>query len=130
MSPSAPNNRHRWITALAVAIFVGYALNFLYFFVDDEGIPYVYAQNLLNGRGLVYNSLEGRAEGYSDLLHVLQSTGILAIVHTFSLPKFSVFFVGKALSFGAGILIVVLVLSILRSVNGCNPPAEACDPSS
>ena len=48
----------------AVALFTVYALNFLYYFVDDEAIPYVYAQNILHGKGLAYNGLEGRVKGY------------------------------------------------------------------
>jgi hypothetical protein len=104
----------RWLVSIAVAAFAVFALNFLYFFVDDEGIPYVYAQNLLAGRGLVYNSFEGRVEGYSDFLHVVESAAILATVRSFGLPKISVFFVGKMLSFAAGLLIVVVLFAIFR----------------
>jgi hypothetical protein len=42
----------RWVLFGALAVFLVYALNFFYFFVDDEGIPLVYAQNLIRGRGL------------------------------------------------------------------------------
>jgi hypothetical protein len=37
-----------------VTLFFLHALNYAYFFVDDEAIPFVCAQNLLNGHGLTY----------------------------------------------------------------------------
>jgi hypothetical protein len=104
----------RCLSAVSVLVFTIFAANFLYFFVDDEAIPYVYAQNLIRGRGLVYNMLEGRVEGYSDFLHVLESAGILSLVRALGMPKIDVFFVGKALSFLAGLSVVVLVLAIAR----------------
>src|SRR3954465_2403446 len=82
----------RWLAAAATVVFLVYALSFLYFFVDDEGIPYVYAQNILHGKGLAYNSIEGRVEGYSDFLHVWTCTAILGAVRAAGLPKFTVFF--------------------------------------
>jgi hypothetical protein len=103
-----------WVGAVAAALFLVHAANYLYFFVDDEAIPYVYAQNLLHGRGLSYNTLEGKVEGYSDFLHVGLSTLILAVTHTAHLPKISVFFVGKALSLLCGLAIVLVIWSILR----------------
>src|SRR5437773_1015918 len=95
-----------WLAIGAVTLFLVHAANYLYFFVDDEAIPYVYAQNLLHGNGLSYNRIEGRLEGYSDFLHVLWSTVILIGVRAARLPKDSVFFVGKAVSLlcGVGIL--------------------------
>lgn len=104
----------RWILAIGVITFVLYAANFLYFFVDDEGIPFVYAQSLLEGRGLSYNAIEGRVEGYSDFLHVWLATGVLAVVRLLHLPKLSVFFIGKALSFACGVAVVVLTWAILQ----------------
>jgi hypothetical protein len=103
-----------WIGAVAAALFLVHAANYLYFFVDDEAIPYVYAQNVLNGKGLSYNVLEGRVEGYSDFLHVGLSTLILAVTRAARLPKLSVFFVGKALSLLCGIAIVLMVWALLR----------------
>ena len=50
-----------WIIG-AVSVFVCYALNFLYFFVDDEGIPLVYAQNLLRGELLGVDRSQDQAE--------------------------------------------------------------------
>ena len=52
----------RWILFAALTIFLVVALNFFNFFVDDEAIPLVYAQNLIRGRGLPYAAVEGRIE--------------------------------------------------------------------
>ena len=106
-----------WLVIGAIALFVIHAANYLYFFVDDEAIPYVYAQNLLHGNGLSYNALEGRLEGYSDFLHVLWSTVILTVVHVMHFPKVSVFFVGKAVSVACGIGILLLVWMVLRRMH-------------
>ena len=103
-----------WVGAVAAALFLVHAANYLYFFVDDEAIPYVYAQNVLHGKGLSYSVLEGRIEGYSDFLHVGLSTLILAVTHAARLPKVSVFFVGKALSLLCGLAIVLMIWEILR----------------
>lgn len=103
-----------WVAVAAVALFLLHAANYFYFFVDDEAIPFVYAQNLLHGKGLAYNALEGRLEGYSDFLHVLWSTVIFTVVRGARYPKYSVFFVGKAVSILAGIGILVVVWLVLR----------------
>jgi hypothetical protein len=103
-----------WTAAAAVLLFVVHALNYVYFFVDDEAIPYVYAQNVLHGKGLIYNTIEGRVEGYSDFLHVWIATVILAVVRALHLSKISVFFVGKAWSAVCAMTIVVLVWAVLR----------------
>lgn len=104
-----------------VLIFLLYSLNYLYFFVDDEGIPFVFAQNLLAGRGFVYNSFEGRVEGYSDFLHVLLSTVSLGLVTAAGLPKMSVFFVGKAVSLLAGSATVAVVFTAMRRLGMVRP---------
>ena len=98
-----------WLVTGAIVLFLVHAANYLYFFVDDEAIPFVYAQNVLKGNGLIYNSLEGRLEGYSDFLHVLWSTVILGVVRSLPIPKYSVFFVGKGFSLLCGIGILLLV---------------------
>lgn len=103
----------RWLGFVAVALFLVYAANFLYFFVDDEGIPYVYAQNVLNGHGLSYNVLEGRVEGYSDFLHVWVCTIVLAFVRALHLSKITVFFVGKGVSLAAGAAVVATIWALL-----------------
>ena len=83
-------NRDRRLTigiaVAALVLFTAHALNYLYFFVDDEAIPYVYAQNLLHGKGLIYNTIEGRVEGYSDFLHIWVATVILTVVRALQLP--------------------------------------------
>jgi hypothetical protein len=94
---------------VAITVFIGHALNYLYFFVDDEAIPFVFARHLLEGKGLVYNSIEGRVEGYSDLLHVILATGYLAASRALGLGPLSVFFIAKAVSFASGICVVVLL---------------------
>ena len=103
-----------WVAAGAVLLFLVHTLNYLYFFVDDEAIPYVYAQNLLHGKGLIYNTLEGRVEGYSDFLHVWFATFVLAMARAFHLPKVSVFFIGKGWSLACGAAIVGLTWALLR----------------
>lgn len=104
----------RVVLIAACTVFFIHALNYLYFFVDDEGIPFVFAKHLLQGKGLVYNSFEGRVEGYSDFLHVIISAGWLVITHEFGLPRLAPFFLGKALSFANGLTTVVLVWHALR----------------
>ena len=102
------------LAAAAMSVFAVHALNYLYFFVDDEAIPYVYAQNVLHGKGLVYNAIEGRVEGYSDFLHIWIATANLALVRALHLSKITVFFIGKGGSIACGAAIVLLVWAILR----------------
>jgi hypothetical protein len=116
-APPVPADRGRafpiplWAGLLIAAAFVLHSSNYLYFFVDDEAIPYVYAQNVLNGKGLVYNSFEGRAEGYSNFLHVCVATVILAGVRLLQFSKLMVFAVGKvgSLVCGAGLVFVTFL---------------------
>ena len=114
MKNYSPGGRSRWLAAAAATLFLVYATNFLYFFVDDEGIPFVYAQNVLHGHGLAYNAADGRLEGYSDFLHVGLSTLVLSGVRHAGLPKISVFFIGKSLSLLSGLMLVTLTAWILR----------------
>lgn len=58
------------ILALACAAFVAHALVYRGWVEDDAFISFRYAQNLLNGHGLVYNVGE-RVEGYSNPLWVV-----------------------------------------------------------
>ena len=111
MVPAAPRAaslqavRTRWWIA-ALVVFLLHAFGYLYYFVDDEGIPFVIAQNVLDGHGPVYNAQDGHVEGYSDFVHVWLATAILAAVQAVGASRFWVFFVGKAVSlaFGAGII--------------------------
>ncbi len=115
----------RWLCVAAVSVFVAYASQFLYFFVDDEGISYVYAQNILHGRGLIYTTLEGRVEGYSNFLHIWVSVAVLAVTHLFHLPKVDVFFIGKAMSFACGAGVLVLVWQMMKRAGTGLPGAMA-----
>lgn len=111
-------SRTRLVTAAIIAVsataFAAYAASFLYFFVDDEAIPLVYARNLLRGRGLIYNLSEGRVEGYSDFLHVVWSAVLLSIARAAELSNLAPLNIGKGISFICGIAIVVLTGLALR----------------
>jgi len=104
----------RWILVGALAVFLVYALNFFNFFVDDEGIPLVYAHNLIRGRGLTYTAIEGRIEGYSDFLHVLIDAVLLLVVRALHWRRVSTFFVGDGLALAAGVGTVGVVFATLR----------------
>jgi hypothetical protein len=72
-----------WLIGIGfIAAFALYSMQFVYFFVDDEAIPFVYAQNVLQGDGLVYNPDDGPVEAYSDFLSIWIDIGILAAVNT------------------------------------------------
>ena len=117
--------RYRALTTGASLLFLAYAGCFLYFFVDDEAIPLVYAHNLLRGRGLIYTVLEGRVEGYSDFLHVLWSTVLLTITRAFSWSRLLPLLIGKAVSLVAGVLVVVLTARALTAMRVRAPAASA-----
>ncbi len=122
-----PDGRRRspWLLAAALVVFLVYAANFLYFFVDDEGISFVYAQHLLRGHGLIYNTIEGRVEGYSNFLDVVMDAAILAASQAAGWPKLSVFFVGKAASILAGIGTLVLSDESMRRLRNVEEPGRA-----
>ena len=103
------------LTSAACLVLAAYAASFLYFFVDDEAIPLVYARNLLRGRGFVYTALEGRVEGYSDFLHVLWSTLLLALTRAFGLSLLTPLLAGKVVSFAAAMALIVVTARILRA---------------
>ena len=98
----------------AVTVFLLHAVQYLYFFVDDEGIPYVIAQNILGGHGILYNPQDGRVEGYNDFLHVWIATVILACVRAIRANPLTVFFIGKAISLAAGAGVVWLMVRFLE----------------
>src|SRR4051812_12291761 len=106
----------RWLIAVAVLLFLAYAITFLCFFVDDEAITFVYAQNVLRGRGLIYSLAEGPTEGYSNFLHVGVATGLLAVVHAVRLPKIAVFVLGKAISLASGLTLIGVTGSAMRGL--------------
>jgi hypothetical protein len=108
------------VTAAACLVFAAYAGSFLYFFVDDEAIPLVYARNLLRGRGLVYTVLEGRVEGYSDFMHVLWSAAVLSVTRGLGYSDVAPIVAGKAVSFCAGLAIIIVTARALRR-SGATP---------
>jgi hypothetical protein len=112
-SPASPNRAHGALTAAFCVLFLTYAGCFLYFFVDDEAIPLIYARNLLRGRGLSYTVLEGRVEGYSDFLHVLWSVFVLSVTRAFHLGPLAPLVAGKGVSLAAGVAIVVCTAGLL-----------------
>jgi len=116
----------RWITVAAVLVFLGYAASFWFFFVDDEAIPFVYAQNLLRGRGFSYNLIEGQVEGYSDFLHVFVAAAMLLVVKAADLPKYWVFFLGKALSLVCGVTLIWVASRILARLCTVRPSGTVC----
>ncbi|MCP4292411.1 MAG: hypothetical protein GY780_11335 [bacterium] len=65
--------RGPWLmwTAAALALMLLHGLSFR-FVIDDAFISFRYAQNLVDGHGLVFNHGE-KVEGYSNLLYVLWS---------------------------------------------------------
>jgi hypothetical protein len=108
------HHRRDLIPLLAALLFLAYAINYLCFFVDDEGTAFVYAQNLLRGRGLSYSAFEGPVEGYSNFLQVWVGAALLQGVHLLGLPKIAVFFGGKALSLASGTALVAVVARAIR----------------
>jgi hypothetical protein len=107
---------------LLPGVFLIHALNYLYFFVDDEGIPFIFARHLLEGKGLVYNSFEGRVEGYSDFLHVLVAALHLLVARALGLGPLAVFFFGKAVSLAAGTATVGLIAATLWRTTSIRAP--------
>src|SRR6185503_7102821 len=111
-----------WILVAALVVFAAYTANFLYFFVDDEGISFVYAQHLLRGHGMVYNTIEGPTEGYSNFLHVVLDTALLAGARALAWPKISVFFLGKGVSLLAGFGTILLTFLTIRRMREVDHP--------
>ncbi len=114
---NAPAVSRTWYLSLLVigsTIFLFYAGVFLYFFVDDEAIPLVYAVNLARGRGLIYTALEGRVEGYSDFLHVLWSWALFEATSIAHWQRLTVLLVGKGVSLLAGLGIVIVAARTMR----------------
>jgi hypothetical protein len=119
-APAAGISRRLFLalTTTACVVFAAYASTFLYFFVDDEAIPLVYARNLLRGRGLVYTALEGRVEGYSDFLHLVWSAVVLLVTRTLHLSLLAPLLIGKGVSFIAALGIIVVTARWIRRSGG------------
>jgi arabinofuranosyltransferase len=115
--------RRALVCTLFVTLFVLFAANFVYFFIDDEGIPFVYAQNILQGHGLVYNPDDGPVEAYSDFLSVWLDSAILGGVGLLGGSKLTALAIAKLASFGYAIALVILVFSILTARWHASSPA-------
>lgn len=107
----------------AALLFIVHATFYLYFFVDDEGISLVYAQNLLRGQGLTYSAFEGPVEGYSNFLHIFTMAGVLWLVEAAGLDRMWTFVAGGALALACGVGIVALVSTMARRLE---LPTAAC----
>jgi hypothetical protein len=101
-----------------VTVFVVHSLNYAYFFVDDEAIPFVYAQNVLDGYGLAYNPDDGPVEGYSDFLKVWIDVVILGLVTGVGASRLWAFALAKLFAFACAIGLVVVTFAILRKRSG------------
>lgn len=76
--------------------------------IDDAYISYRYAQNLVDGHGLVYNIGE-RVEGYTNLLWTLMVAGGIALGVSASL-------VGHWLGFASGVFLLLVTYFYSRSL--------------
>jgi arabinofuranosyltransferase len=76
--------------------------------IDDAYISYRYAQNLVDGHGLVYNIGE-RVEGYTNLLWTLMVAGGIALGVSASL-------VGHWLGFASGVFLLLATYLYSRSL--------------
>ena len=112
--PAGSRLMHRRLLCAAfVGLYLLYSINFAYFFVDDEVIPFVYAQNLISGRGLVYNPDDGPAEGYSDFLSVGIDAVILEIVKASGGNKLAALVIARLIALASAAAIVVLTFTIV-----------------
>jgi hypothetical protein len=93
----------------AVVLFLLHASCYLYFFVDDEGITLVYANNLLHGHGLAYAPSDGRSEGYSNFLHVFVMAALLAVIDALHVDRWWTFVAGGLFSLACGAILIALV---------------------
>jgi hypothetical protein len=112
----------RFLAGIAAGLFILHASNYLYFFVDDEAIPYVFAQSLLNGNGLRYNSFEGPVEGYSNFLYLFVVTPVLASVRALHLDKITVFTFNQIWSLICGASVAWLTCTLLRQMQRIRTP--------
>jgi hypothetical protein len=110
---AARPDRRRLLCTLFVIAFAIHALNYAYFFVDDEAIPFVYAQHLIDGHGLVYNPDDGPVEGYSDFLSVWLDTGILGLVTVLGGGRLRALMLGKVIALACAVGIVVVTFALL-----------------
>ncbi|MBU2462356.1 hypothetical protein KKH65_05735, partial [bacterium] len=60
----------RFYLVIIIAVFIFHAYHFRFFIMDDAFTSFRYAQNLVDGHGIVYNPGE-RVEGYTNFLWTL-----------------------------------------------------------
>ena len=111
----SPNPAQRW-TLLATALVPLLLLTWRFDFIcDDAYITFVYARNLAEGRGLVYNPGEW-VEGYSEFLWALALAGGQVV-------GLSPLILSRLLSVLAGVLVAFVVTGWLARRHGDTPVA-------
>lgn len=90
------------ILAVAIMLFLGYALRYFNYLVDDALIPMRYALNFWRGHGFVENPGE-RVDACTSPLHLLYLTLSLRLLN----PDQSIF-VSKFLGIGIGVYVLIL----------------------
>lgn len=78
----------------------------------------MYAQNVLEGHGLVYNPDDGPVEGYSNFLSIWIDAGILGLVRAAGADRLWVFAIGKLLSLAWAIALVIVAFTVLARRSG------------
>jgi arabinofuranosyltransferase len=97
---------------LAMVLATGHQVVFMHWTCDDAFISYRYAENLTQGKGLVFNPGE-KVEGYSNFSWV-------ALLALFNILGLSPLWVSKALSLIFSLLIVAFVFKTARA-SGVGP---------
>jgi hypothetical protein len=98
------------LVALPILVFVWNSLYFTPWTVDDAFISFRFAQNLIDGNGLVYN-LGERVEGFSNFSWVL----IAAALMRFEMPFITML---KVIGLAAGVSILLLGSSLAFRLGG------------
>lgn len=101
------HNKSSFILIFLLALFLSHTIYIWNFTVDDAYISFRYADNLANGKGLVFNEGE-REEGYSNFLWIL-------ILSLFSKIGIDLVLISKLLNlvFGTGVILLTYRLSTL-----------------
>jgi hypothetical protein len=107
--------RSLWIAALiALAVYAVHSLTLGTWIIDDAGISYAYARNLVSGAGLVAQAQVAAVEGFTNLLWVV----ILAI--PLALGLFDPIWTPKLLS-GLCVLLAFRLIAPVLSAGGSRP---------
>jgi hypothetical protein len=113
--------RRDWlICAGFLAVFAVHALNYAYFFVDDEAIPFVYAQNIIDGQGVAYNPDDGPVEGYSNFLTIWIDAVILGIVRVVGSGRLRALALAELFAFACAIALIGITYIILLRRSGAD----------